>query len=88
MIDAKSFMEFFEKQYGTKFVDMKTGRNALDVINEQRTCANCKYILKGNGETLHMDDMVCGNPDSNYVTDFLMSDDICDNWELTKEEKG
>ena len=87
MIDAKSFMEFFENQYGTKFVDMKTGRNALDVLNEQRTCANCQYILRGDGESLLVGDMVCGNPDSDYVTDFRMSDDTCIYWEMAKKEK-
>ena len=34
MIDAKSFMEFFEKEYGVTFVDGKTGRKALDVVAE------------------------------------------------------
>ena len=87
MIDAKSFMEFFEKQYGTKFVDMKTGKNALDVINEHKTCVNCQFILKGDGKSLLVEDMVCGNSDSDYVTDFRMSDDTCENWKAAMEEK-
>jgi nitric oxide synthase oxygenase domain/subunit len=47
-INAKSFMEFFEKEYGVKFVDHKTGRSALEIINERekearskRVCGNC-----------------------------------------------
>jgi len=35
MIDAKSFMEFFEKECGVKFVDAETGRDALDVVTER-----------------------------------------------------
>ena len=35
MIDAKSFMEFFEREFNVKFVDADTGRDALDVIIER-----------------------------------------------------
>ena len=54
MIDAKSFMEFFEREFNFKFVDADTGRDALDVINERRdktsnkvsdTDAQTGYIL-------------------------------------------
>ena len=36
VIDEKSFMEFFEKEYGVKFVDAETGRKALDVVEEHK----------------------------------------------------
>ena len=35
MIDAKSFMEFFEKECNVKFVDHKTGKSVLDIIAER-----------------------------------------------------
>ena len=34
MIDAKSFMEFFEKQFNIQFIDVETGMKALDVVAE------------------------------------------------------
>ena len=43
MIDAKSFMEFFEKEYGVTFVDGKTGRKALDVVAEKAKSRNNPY---------------------------------------------
>jgi len=44
MIDAKSFMEFFEKEYGVTFVDGKTGRKALEVVAENgKTRSNPPY---------------------------------------------
>jgi hypothetical protein len=43
MINAKSFMEFFEKEYDVKFVDAKTGRNARDVVEEHEKIKNNPY---------------------------------------------
>lgn len=51
MIDAKSFMEFFEKEYDVSFVDANTGKRALDIIaiDEQeksalkKSCMICKW---------------------------------------------
>ena len=36
MIDDKSFMEFFEKEFNVKFVDAKTGESAADIISRNR----------------------------------------------------
>ena len=35
MIDAKKFMEFFEKECNVRFIDMKTGKKALGVLSEE-----------------------------------------------------
>ena len=43
MIDAKSFMEFFEKEYGVTFVDGKTGRKALEVAAENAKSISNPY---------------------------------------------
>ena len=86
MIDTKSFMEFFEKEYGVKFVDANTGKNALDIINEKQVCGKCKHIIRGNGKSLHAEDMVCGNPESSHVCDFRSNDDTCKLWETEEEE--
>jgi hypothetical protein len=86
MIDPKRFMEFFEKEYGARFVDANTGKNALDLIKESRVCKKCDHVIHGDGKSLHIGDMVCGNPCSEYITDFRMSDDTCELWEAAKEE--
>jgi hypothetical protein len=85
MIDPKSFMEFFEKQYDVKFIDANTGKNALDIINDTNICGTCKHIAHGDGKALHVDDMVCVNPDSIHAGDFRASDDTCELWETTKK---
>ena len=86
MIDTKSFMEFFEKKYGVQFVDVNTGKNVLDIINEKQVCEKCKHIIRGNGRILHTEDMVCGNPKSDNVTDFRTKDDTCELWEAEEKE--
>jgi hypothetical protein len=41
MIDAKSFIEFFEKEYEVTVVDNKTGEKALDIIaKKEKTQSN------------------------------------------------
>jgi hypothetical protein len=83
MIDAKSFMEFFEKEYGVSFVDTSTGKKALDIIDTARECGNCKHILRGDGKTLFEEDMVCGNLESEYLTEFRFAGDNCKLWEVS-----
>ena len=34
MIDAKNFMEFFEKEFNVQFIDNETGKRALDIVAE------------------------------------------------------
>ena len=34
MIDAKSFIEFFEEEFNIEFVDQQTGERVLDIIAE------------------------------------------------------
>ena len=87
-INAKNFMEFFENQCGVKFVDISTGKNALDLINErekinsnERACGNCKYGAKGDGIFAHTEDIVCVNSDSPNTTEFVFADSNCDHWE-------
>ena len=86
MIDPKRFMEFFENEYGIKFVDVNTGKNALDLLKESRVCKKCDHAIHGDGKSLLIGDMVCGNPRSEYVTDFRTSDDTCELWEAEKKE--
>jgi DNA-3-methyladenine glycosylase I len=80
MIDEKEFMKFSEKQYGVKFVDANTGKNALDLTNERRVCEKCMHAVKGDGKILFADDVVCGNMESPYVSDFRMKNDTCNLW--------
>jgi len=35
MINARNFMEFFEKECNVQFIDQKTGRRALNIIAEE-----------------------------------------------------
>ena len=47
MIDTKSFLEFCKKEYHVDFVDMQTGKNALDIIQEnnaRKTCLSCRLF--------------------------------------------
>jgi len=81
MIDAIKVLEFFEKESGKKFVDVKTGKNAVDLLKASRTCEKCNHVIRGDGKSLLVGDMVCGNAHSDYVTDFRMKDDTCDLWE-------
>ena len=86
MIDPKSFMEFFEKEYGVKFIDVSTGKNALDVIKEDHICGKCRYGAHGDGVTMFKEDIVCVNAESRHVTDFVMKDDTCEFWEAKEKE--
>jgi len=86
MIDPKSFIEFFEKEYGVKFVDAKTGKSALEIINQKKTCGTCKHVAKGASKILHADDMVCANPDSVHASDFMTDDDCCEFWKSEKKD--
>ena len=81
MIDPKSFMEFFEKEYGVKFVNANTGEDVLNKMRQKQVCANCRHIIRSDGENLHAGDMVCGNPESDYLSDFRPDDDTCIYWE-------
>ena len=85
MIDPKSFMEFFEKQYGVTFVDANTGKRALDIIDEKNICGMCRHIVRGDGKAIHAEDMVCVNPDSIHAGDFRANDDTCKLWETVKK---
>ena len=72
MIDPIKLMEFFEKQSGVKFVDVITGKNAIDLIKETHVCGKCEYGARGDGVTGFVEDIVCVNADSRHVTDFRM----------------
>jgi len=85
MIDSIKLLEFFEKQSGKKFVDVKTGKNAIDLLRANRTCEKCSHALHGDGKSLLVGDIVCGNARSDYTTDLRMKDDSCGLWEA--EEK-
>jgi len=87
LINSMNFMEFFEKECGVKFVDVNTGKSALDMLYEQekqalkdRLCVNCKYALHGDGEFAHIHDILCGNGDAEYASEFRVSDDTCELW--------
>ncbi len=83
-INAKNFMEFFEKECGVKFIDVNTGKRALDIIADsksRKSCATCSWAANGDGVTIYEKDMVCVNADSRYVTDFVSADMKCDLWQ-------
>jgi hypothetical protein len=96
MIDAKSFMEFFEKEFDVKFVDSKSGRNALDIIREkeqerdaiEKNCLTCFWVAKGDGVSLHKDDRVCVNADSEYVTEWVFESTVCARWKKAEAYKS
>jgi len=56
------------------------------MMNAEKTCGNCEHVIRGDGITLHAEDMVCGNPDSDYASDFRFDDDTCICWEAAAKE--
>jgi hypothetical protein len=83
-INAKNFMEFFEKECGVKFVDINTGKRALDIITDnesRRSCATCSWVANGHSIIMHEKDMVCVHADSRHVTDVVSADMKCDLWQ-------
>ena len=87
-------MEFFEKEYGVKFVDSATGKSVLESLNKkeatttiERTCRNCFFGAKGDGVYSHVDDIACTNSDSPNVTEFVFADSCCDYWEQAANKK-
>jgi hypothetical protein len=79
-MDIKDFMEFWSKEYGATFVDADTGEDVLARIRAERVCPNCEHVIKGDGKILHEGDMVCGNPQADYLSDFRAKDDTCRLW--------
>jgi hypothetical protein len=50
MIDSNSFMDFFEKEYGVKYIDAKTGKTRQELMAEieaNMNCGNCRWGLRG-----------------------------------------
>lgn len=45
-----------------------------------KNCGNCNYCAE-NGE-----DLVCANPESEYVSDYVSEDHSCDEWDGTEDE--
>lgn len=83
-IGTKSFMEFFKEEFNIDFIEQETGRNALDIIKEnerKRDCLSCHYAMAGDGRYLHEEDTICINNKSEYVTDWVSDEMICDLWE-------
>lgn len=46
-----------------------------------KNCGNCDYCAE-NGE-----DLVCVNQDSEYISDFVELDHVCNEWDGTEEEE-
>ena len=44
-INAENFMRFFEETAGVKFVDVDTGKSALDVLAEKKSEKKSDYDL-------------------------------------------
>jgi len=87
VIDDKSFIEFCEREFNVKFVDQTTGRNALEIIKEQKyqgKCQNCASALHGDGVMLHLGDIICGDDRSDHCADWVNSDYSCEFWESTE----
>ncbi len=80
-------MEFFEKEFNVKFIDLKTGKKALDIIKgKERNGNNCKWIIYGDGQYLHEEDSVCGNNESDYLADFVNGEMTCEFWSQGSEK--
>jgi len=80
-IDAKSFIEFLEKEYGAICVDAATGERTLDVIARNQKCGTCKWLVHGDGEWSSTEDTFCANGRSEHLADYVHCDAGCDFWE-------
>ena len=45
LIDAEAFMKFFEETIGAKFVDVETGKPALEVLAKNKSEKKADYDL-------------------------------------------
>ena len=48
MINDKNFMEFFEKEFNVQFIDVKTGKRALEVVAEKEKSTGKSAVSKLN----------------------------------------
>ena len=92
-INAKSLMEFFEKELGVTCREHTTGRRALDIITEQeqqalqkRVCGTCRFVVNGDGQYTFVEDMICTNSRSLQAVEFVMCDYSCGHWESVDDE--
>jgi hypothetical protein len=89
-INAKNFIEFFEKECGVEFIDALTGERALDLIGKnakeisKQICLNCKFAARN--EEFVNEDLVCVNDRSPNVADFVFGDTSCNYWETKSGE--
>ena len=47
----------------------------------EKTCSNCDYCAE-NGE-----DLVCVNDKSEYLSDYVTEEHVCDDWDGNEEEE-
>lgn len=86
MKNPKAIIEFFEKECYVRFVDVKTGKSVLDILNENqslknRQCASCKHALKAGGNFVLIGEIICGNKQAEFSGKFKGFDDICERWD-------
>ena len=86
-INAKSLMEFFEKELGVTCIENNTGQRALDIIAEQKqqalqncVCETCCFMVHGDGKYTFVEDMICANLRSSQAAEFVMCDSSCGHW--------
>lgn len=48
-------------------------------MGKEKCCGTCSYHY--HDKDMLEDDFCCVNPDSEYVTDYTLYDDVCDEWE-------
>ncbi|MFA5577828.1 MAG: hypothetical protein WC983_11280 [Tissierellaceae bacterium] len=88
-ITSKEFVGFFKKEFNINFIDAKTGKNVLEIIKEnekKKNCLNCYWSMSGDGVYLHKEDTICINDKSEYVTDWMSDEIVCEFWEKDGEK--
>ena len=48
---------------------------------EKKCCGNCDYCAESG------QDLVCVNEESEYLSDFVEPDHVCEDWEGSEEEE-
>ena len=90
MITPKEFIKFAESNLGVQFIDVQTGKPALNTIEKNeaiKNCGTCRFASKGDGKLVHKDDTVCVNANSDNCTEFVRATDKCSEWQAVIKNK-
>lgn len=75
-----SFIDFCKNKYNVQFINEQTNSKLTDQILKESNCTNCYYGQPGDGIYNHVQDYICVNNESEYVTQFVFQNMYCQFW--------